>query len=112
MITSKPNQPYSAQQERLLRLPEVLARFPVSRSSWWAGVSVGRFPRPVRISSRSVAWRESDINLLIQACELATDGPSPKEACPRVMHRGLPQIGQLDLFADTCEIPQLPQPNI
>ncbi len=47
-----------------LRLPQVLARFPVSRSTWWAGVKEGRFPKPVRLTERTSAWRRSDIDAL------------------------------------------------
>lgn len=50
----------------LLRLREVLKRVPVSRSTWYAGVAQGRFPRPVRLGARSVAWRASDIDALVQ----------------------------------------------
>jgi prophage regulatory protein len=51
--------------DELWRLPTVLARFPVSRSGWWAGVKEGRFPAPVRLSRRCVAWRAADIRSLI-----------------------------------------------
>lgn len=51
----------------LLRLPSVLARIPVSRSGWWAGVKTGRYPQPIRISPRCVAWRSSDIHALISS---------------------------------------------
>lgn len=50
----------------LLRLREVLRRVPVSRSTWYAGVAQGRFPQPVRLGARSVAWRASDIDSLVQ----------------------------------------------
>jgi predicted DNA-binding transcriptional regulator AlpA len=53
-------------EERLLRLPEVLKRFPVSRSTWWAGVKSGRFPQSVKIGARTTAWRSADIESLIQ----------------------------------------------
>jgi len=49
----------------LWRLPAVLAKIPVSRSHWWAGVASGRYPAPVRLSTRCVAWRSSDIRALI-----------------------------------------------
>jgi prophage regulatory protein len=52
--------------EVLLRLPEVLRRFPVSRSTWWAGVKTGKYPAAQKLSSRCVAWRESDIIALIE----------------------------------------------
>jgi prophage regulatory protein len=49
----------------LLRLPTVLSLVPVSRSGWWAGVASGRYPKPVTISRRCVAWRQQDIAALI-----------------------------------------------
>ena len=39
---------------------------PVSRSTWWAGVRTGRFPKPVRLSPRVTAWRVEDIRNLIE----------------------------------------------
>jgi prophage regulatory protein len=49
----------------LWRLPTVLAHIPVSRSGWWAGVKTGRYPQPVKLSTRCVAWRSQDIAALI-----------------------------------------------
>jgi len=51
----------------LWRLPTVLEHVPVSRSGWWAGVKSGRFPQPVRISTRCVAWRAADIRALVES---------------------------------------------
>lgn len=61
----------SNQSEALLRLPKVLQRFPVSRSDWYAGVRTGKYPTPVKLSERSVAWRTSDIDALIDSLPLA-----------------------------------------
>jgi len=39
----------------LLRLRQVLAPegpIPVSKSTWWAGVKDGRFPKPVKLGTR------------------------------------------------------------
>lgn len=49
----------------LWRLPTVLAHIPVSKSGWWAGVASGRYPKPVKLSTRCVAWRSQDIANLI-----------------------------------------------
>jgi predicted DNA-binding transcriptional regulator AlpA len=54
--------------EALLRLNEVLRRFPVSKSSWWLGVKERRYPAPVKIGRRAVAWSETEINNLIREC--------------------------------------------
>lgn len=49
-----------------LRLPEVLAAFPVSKSTWWAGVKSGRYPIGHKLSQRVTAWRAEDIRTLIE----------------------------------------------
>jgi prophage regulatory protein len=51
----------------LLRLPQVLALIPISKTTWWVGVREGRFPKPVRLGPRSVAWRSTDIATLIES---------------------------------------------
>ena len=51
----------------LWRLPVVLSNFPVSRAHWWQGVKDGRYPAPVRLSARCVAWRATDIRSLISS---------------------------------------------
>ena len=58
--------PNTINETRLLRLPEVLAIFPVSRSSWYLGISKGVYPRGIKISERTVAWSAEDINKLIR----------------------------------------------
>ncbi len=58
----------SLPQSGFVRLKSILGPsgpIPLSRSAWWAGVSEGRFPRPVKISSRASAWRVEDIRDLI-----------------------------------------------
>jgi predicted DNA-binding transcriptional regulator AlpA len=47
-----------------LRLPQVLERYPVSKSTWWAGVRKGIYPKPVKLSERTSAWLEGDIDAL------------------------------------------------
>jgi len=51
---------------RLLRLPQVLSRFPVSRATWYQGIKAGRFPAPLHLGPRTAAWLETDIDALIQ----------------------------------------------
>lgn len=48
-------------------LPAVLAHVPISRGSWLAGVKAGRYPKPVRLSERRIAWRASDIRSFVAA---------------------------------------------
>jgi predicted DNA-binding transcriptional regulator AlpA len=47
--------------------PPIPAIIPVSKSTWWAGVKSGRYPKPVRsLGQRITAWRVEDIRALIQ----------------------------------------------
>lgn len=57
----------TAQDAGFLRLPDVLKLFPVSRSTWWNGIREQRYPPPIRLSRRCVAWRVIDILKLIEA---------------------------------------------
>lgn len=45
--------------------------FPVSRSTWWAGVRAGRYPQAVKIGERCTAWRVEDIRALIESAASA-----------------------------------------
>ncbi|MHB1516413.1 MAG: helix-turn-helix transcriptional regulator [Acidiferrobacteraceae bacterium] len=46
-------------------MPQILALIPISRSSWWAGVRSGKYPRPIKLGPRTTAWRAADIQALI-----------------------------------------------
>ena len=45
--------------------PPIPAVIPVSKSSWWAGVKAGRYPKSVKLGPRTTAWRVEDIRSLI-----------------------------------------------
>jgi predicted DNA-binding transcriptional regulator AlpA len=47
-------------------MPAIPAIFPVCRSTWWAGVKSGRFPKPVKLGPRITAWRVEDIRAFIE----------------------------------------------
>ncbi len=52
-----------------VRLSSILAPsgpIPVSKSTWWAGVKSGRYPKPVKLGPRITAWRVEDIRELIR----------------------------------------------
>jgi prophage regulatory protein len=61
-LISEPNQTAAG----FYRLPQILARIPVSRSKWWAGVASGEYPKAVKLSERCTAWRSADIDALIE----------------------------------------------
>ena len=39
---------------------------PVSRSTWWAGVKTGIFPKPIKLSPGVTVWRVEDIRSFIE----------------------------------------------
>ena len=48
------------------RLDSVLAIFPVSRATWYAGIAEGRYPAGIQIGKRSVAWSNASLKTLIE----------------------------------------------
>lgn len=52
-----------------VRLPQILRVFPVSKSTWWAGVKEGLYPKPVKLGPKITAWRVEDVRALIQSFE-------------------------------------------
>lgn len=53
-----------------VRLSQILAPagpIPVSKSTWWAGVKDGRFPKPVKLGPRTTVWRAEDIRALYES---------------------------------------------
>ncbi len=52
-----------------VRLSQILAPagpIPVSKSTWWAGVKDGRFPKPQKLGPRTTVWRVEDIRALFE----------------------------------------------
>lgn len=52
--------------EKLLRIKQVLELVPVGRSSWWAGVASGRYPRPTKLGPRTSCWKLSEIERIVR----------------------------------------------
>jgi prophage regulatory protein len=64
---TNPDLPAVQLQERLLRLPEVIARVGLRRSSIYAQIKRQTFPAAVKLGERAVAWSESSVNGWIDA---------------------------------------------
>ena len=58
-------------QERYLKLHQVLAIVPVSRSTWYRGVQQGIYPKAVKLSHRASAWRLSEVKNAIELLQEA-----------------------------------------
>jgi len=64
-------------QTGFLRLPQIVGNptaepplppiIPISKSSWWAGVKSGKYPKPVKLGQRTTVWRVEDIRALIES---------------------------------------------
>ena len=50
-----------------LRLRQILLIIPVGKSTWWAGVKSGRFPKPVKLGPRTTAWKAEVIADLVKS---------------------------------------------
>ena len=63
----------SIPESGLLRLWQILGDrrrgispiIPISKSSWWAGVKSGKYPKPVKLSARCTCWYAEDIRAMI-----------------------------------------------
>ena len=47
--------------ERICRLPDVKAQTGLSRSTLYAMMALGRFPKPMKLGERAVGWSEAEI---------------------------------------------------
>ncbi len=63
--------------ETLLRLPQVIARTTRSKPSIYADIKAGRFPAPVKIGIRAVAWRSTDLEAWSKGLVSAAVQPAP-----------------------------------
>lgn len=57
--------------EKIYRRPAVQEMVGLSRSTLYAMIAQGRFPAPVKLSSRAVGWRQSDLTAWLEARETA-----------------------------------------
>lgn len=64
-VTTTPSA--QAPRPRLIRLPDVEALTGCKKSTIYLLLREGRFPKPVRLSSRLVAWSEAAVLDWIQA---------------------------------------------
>jgi len=51
--------------ETFLRLPQVLARVPVGKSTIYGWIRTHKFPKPVRLGQMTSVWRASEVSAWI-----------------------------------------------
>ena len=66
----KKRNPKALPIEGVARLPEVLAAIGIGKTTWYAGIKTGRYPKQVRPSAGTVAWRVEEIRELIANLEV------------------------------------------
>lgn len=54
-----------SENNKILRLNEVIARTGRSRSSIYADIDRGEFPKPIKLGARAVGWLEKEIEAWI-----------------------------------------------
>ncbi len=52
-----------------LKLPEVIARVTLSRSTILRNQGLGKFPHSIKISDSAIRWDEADIDEFMTACK-------------------------------------------
>ncbi len=65
-------------QKQLLRLPQVQQIVGLSKSEIYRLISIGRFPRPVPLGERVVAWDSDEIQEWVRSRIAARDEPVEK----------------------------------
>ncbi len=63
----------------VLRLPVVMARTGLSRSTIYAKVATGEFPEPISLGARAVGWLADEIEAWLIARVEASRGPKPDD---------------------------------
>ncbi len=61
-MTENPREQRAKPPTRFLRLPEVLERTGLSRSTIYVRLANGSFPRPVPLGARAVGWIEAEVD--------------------------------------------------
>lgn len=61
-----PSENHSSAIMKLIRLPEVIDRVNLSRSYIYQLISMGEFPKPIKLGARAVGWLDSEITQWIK----------------------------------------------
>ena len=55
----------TSSETRIMRLPEVLYRVGIGKSTLYKLIAAGEFPAPVKLTANSVGWLSSDVDAWI-----------------------------------------------
>lgn len=77
------------------RKPAIPPLIPISATTWYEGVKSGRFPKPVRLGPKSVAWHAEDIRRIIEG----EDGADKTIPAEEIQNREpcIPKISKMNI---------------
>ena len=52
---------------KVLRLPDVLERVALSKSTLWRRINDGEFPEPIKLGPRASGWLEEEVDAWIES---------------------------------------------
>lgn len=82
--TAKPNPenlaPDGLPYHGFVRLPQIMAILPVSRSTFLGWVQTGKFPKPHKIGPRASAWRVEDVRAVLPFPTVTEPDPNTVKA--------------------------------
>lgn len=58
---NKATDPKPLHPQGMSRTKDILALIPVNRTTLWRMVNTERFPKPIRLSSNMVVWKNADV---------------------------------------------------
>jgi prophage regulatory protein len=65
----EPESMHSNTDDALVRIEKIIGPngiIPVSRTSWYEGIRIGIYPKPIRLGRRTSVWRMSDLMRVVQ----------------------------------------------
>jgi len=87
--------------------PPIAGILPISRSSWWRGIDAGKYPRPVHLGPRTIAWPAAAIRQLLADLEGTPQSPAVPQKNPAP---GVPARSAAKGQTCTRNIQQTPAP--
>ncbi len=55
--------------DKLIKIQQVLAIYPVSRATWWRGIKAGKYPAGIKLTVRTTVWSQQAIDRLIESAK-------------------------------------------
>jgi predicted DNA-binding transcriptional regulator AlpA len=52
-------------EDRLIKLPEVLATLGMKKTAWYDGIKSGKYPKPIKRSPKDTVWPMSAIQKIV-----------------------------------------------